>query len=235
MNKQSFISMRLDVIIKKLCLSLYSDDNMFIADIFYDHAKIIFIDKGIKEVKITSNRFYVLEERHGACQDILISPIKSSNTVLTSELTSQKQGHFNHYDMMVVTSPDGDKSIIWTVEKVKVILKPYIIKKLLSFFMDAMPDYDFSVDKPNGYYKRNGELMSKDPNNKMTFILEFKNSLYLLTDDTRNEKVIVMETHLCFNFHRENYESCKGKSSLIIFRSAQKTSGKRVQTRKDEE
>lgn len=85
----------------------------------------------------------------------------------------------------------GDKIINWSLKKVKMFIKPYVFNKLFAFFREAFPDYDFSDDKPNGYYKRNGELASKDPNSKLTFIIDIQESLFLLGSDMRNEKVVI--------------------------------------------
>ena len=89
-------------------------------------------------------------------------------------------------------------------------IKHYVLNKLLVFFRKAFSDYDYSDDKHNGYYKRDGELTSKDPNNKLTSIIDIQDSVFLLTNDIRNEKVVICEAHLNFNLHRENFNKCKG-------------------------
>ena len=190
MDDDNFVSMRIDTVIKHLGIEILNNDKSFIAETFYEKAVICYVDRGQKDISICCNNYYILDEEAQNQRNIVLAPLKSKNSLTNLELIQQK-GRSKHYTMEIVMKPTGDKSFILTLEKVKFFLRPYLLKKLLAFFTESMPDYDYSLDKPNGYYKRNGELESKDPNNKMTFILDVKNSVFIFTNDLHNEKVVV--------------------------------------------
>lgn len=208
-EEESFVSMKLDIKIENLFVQILNNDKSFLTEMYFDHAIICFVDRGQKDVAIVCDKFYILEDPMQKMRNIILAPIKSNNIVKSSDLLSKQNKH-KLMNITIQMHPNGDKSIIWNIERVKLFIKPYLFRKLLSFFMEAHPDYDYSVEKPNGYYKRNGEVASKDPNNKMTFIIDVKKSVFLFTSDGRSDKVVVCDGQLTFSFHRENYNECKG-------------------------
>jgi hypothetical protein len=203
MDDISAVSMRLDVFIKNLSIKFIG------LEIFYDHANIEYVDKGVKEIKIWSKKFYILDQEDQGMRDVVVAPIKSKNSIREEDLYQLNNSPTITSKMEMFLKQNGDKSIIWSIEKVKMFVKPYLFNSLFAFFTEAFPDYDFSADKPNGYYNHDGTLASKDPGSKMTFIVDIQKSVFLFTEDIRKDKIIVLDGHLNFNFHRENYIECK--------------------------
>jgi hypothetical protein len=210
MNEEHFISLSLDVTIKKASISLKTAQSPCLCSLLFSPLSVKFIDKGTKELKLSSHTFFLLLPSSNSLLTAILSPLSSKYTLQRLDLlsTTSKSPHFS---LSMITQQNGDKSISTTIEKVKFIVRPYILRKLMGFFTEAMPDYDFSLDKPNGYYKRNGEVASKDPNSKLTFILEIRKSYFIMAHDLRSDKAVIMEGLFNVNFHRENYEVCKGK------------------------
>ena len=190
MDEENLVNMRIFVKLKFLSLTLLNPDRTFLGEIFYHNAQINYVDKGNKEINISANKFFILDKPERGTKQVIIAPKNSKNIINLSDLMGKK-GKNNIYNMEILMMQNGDKSIVLNVDKVKVFIKLYPFRKILDFFTQAMPDYDYSIDKPNGYYKRNGELESKDPGSKLTFIINLNKSLYLLTDDPTAEKVIV--------------------------------------------
>ena len=135
--------------------------------------------------------------------------MKSQN-VLSEEDIYKRQKKSIKSEMDIFTKPNGDKSIVWNIKKIKMMVKLYKFNSLISFFMDSMPNYDHSTDKPNGYYNSDGSIASKDPRSKMTFIIDIQKSIFMLHNGIDKENMVILDGHLHFNFHRENYIECKG-------------------------
>ena len=165
--------------------------------------------KEIRIFKIWCRKYFILEEEEQNRNNIILAPIKWENTINKEELFTSKDKR-KYYSMDISMMQSGNKVINWTLNRVKMFIKPYVLNELLAFFREAFPDYDYSDDKSNGYYKRDGELANKDPNNKLTFIIDIQDSVFLFTNDIRNEKFVICDAHLNFNFYRENFNECKG-------------------------
>jgi hypothetical protein len=168
------------------------------------------VDKGRKEVNITADKFFILDNKHHETKQIVLSPLKYKNILTDSDLV-KRSSKANYYNMEIISLQNGDKSIVWSIENSKVFIKLYTFRKIADFFTGAVPDYDLSVDKPNGYYNRNGDLSSKDPSSKMTLIIDLKSSHLFFTNDVNSERIVMCEGHLNFNLQRENFIKCKGK------------------------
>ena len=190
MEEENLVNMRVNVKIKYLSIILLTPNRKFLSEIFYNNAKISFVDKGTKDIKITSNKLFILDNPEQYTKQIILAPRNSKNVIKMSDLISTKSKNITNV-MDIIMMENGDKSIVWNIDKVKVFTKVYSLMKLMNFFTQGMPDYDYSIDKPNGYYKRNGELESKDPGSRITFIINLNKSYYIMADDPTTEKVVV--------------------------------------------
>ena len=202
MNEVEAVSNQLKVHIKNLSFEIMG------MEIVYNNACVSYVDKGFKEIKISAKRFYILDEKENDLREIIVAPMKSKN-ILTEDDVYKRQKKSIKSEMEIFMKPNGDKSIVWNIKKIKMMVKPYKFNSLLSFFMDSMPDYDHSADKPNGYYNPDGTIASKDPKSKMTFIIDIQESIFLLHNGIDKENMVMLDGHLHFNFHRENYIECK--------------------------
>jgi hypothetical protein len=186
---------------------LLDEDRSYLTEIFFEKAEIEHIRKGDNVVNVKSKNIFILENESNRFRDVILAPIKCPNTIRHNELHTNNKYKVN-MNINVLMHQNGDKSIQWTIEGIKLFVKPFIFTKVLSFFTEAFPNYDNSEAKPNGYYNSNGKAI-KDPNNKITFIIDIQKSLLLFTHDIRHEKLAVCEGHFHFNYHRENYVECR--------------------------
>lgn len=190
MNEEAIVSQRMTVKLKNLSLTLLNPDKSYIAEMFYNNFKVSIIDKGRKEINLTAEKFFILDRKHQETKQVVLAPQRYKN-ILTEHDLMKKSSRKNSYNMEIVNLENGDKSIVWTIENSKVFIKLYTFRKIADFFTGAVPDYDHSVDKPNGYYKRNGELSSKDPSSRMTLIIDLKKSNLYFTNDVNAERIVI--------------------------------------------